>query len=319
MRTLMVAGAVVVLGCGSPSVALDPPPPGQGFQLKVPEFEVESGVEVQDCYFFEVPRDLGPDVWVHHIQLAQTDGSHHMNVFRVKTVKDLMGRDGEVVKGGECWNSANWSDWPLVTNTQQDGNIDWVLPDGVGLKLAPGELLMLQTHYVNATTQKTPARAAVWVNFYTLPAAPVHELGTLFATNQNIQICPGDKGRSFAKSCKFPSDGVSIVAANGHFHSRGRLFEMFTVDPQGTVGEKFYESRSWDDPPMSRDFMTPVAPGGGVQWRCSFDFPEGQCGDGKNPDGSPSCCFTFGGNVETSEHCNAFVYYFPKTVDVNCF
>ena len=30
------------------------------------------------------------------------------------------------------------------------------------------------------------------------------------------------------------------------------------------------------------------------------------------------CCYRFGGVVEKNEHCNAFVYYYPKQDNVNC-
>lgn len=322
MRRLMALSGVLSLcaGCGDPaSVELAPPPAGQGFQLKVAEFTVPPGEELQNCHFLEVPGPKDSDVWVKRFELSQTDGSHHMNIFRIATIKNLIGAPGEIVVGGECFKSANWSDWPLVVNTQQDGKVDWNLPGSVGMRFKGGDLLMLQTHYVNATTQMTPGQATIYANFYTLPQAPEHELGTLFATNQNIQICPGDTDRLFAKTCKFPSAGVNLLAANGHFHSRGKLFEMFPVDAAGTVGAKFYTSTSWDDPPMARDIGATLEPNGGVQWKCTFDFPREGCGLGTNPDGTPNCCYTFGPLVETSEHCNAFVYYYPKTVDVNCF
>ena len=49
---------------------------------------------------------------------------------------------------------------------------------------------MLQTHYVNATTQKTPGGGQVAVNLWTIPQSKVTaQLGTLFATDQNIRIC----------------------------------------------------------------------------------------------------------------------------------
>jgi Copper type II ascorbate-dependent monooxygenase, C-terminal domain len=324
-----VVGLAVIcaaaVGCGSPSVttvSLAAPPAGQGFQLVVPPFDVAPGAEVQACYFFQVPDvNQGGDVWVHRYQVAQTTGSHHMNIFRVKTIKNLIPTtDGTPIVNGECFVSSNWSDWPLVVNSQQDDQVDWTLPQDVGARFAPGETIMLQTHWVNATTQHTPGRAQVLANFWTLPAAPPNELGTMFATNQNIRICPGDVGKMFAKTCKFPSTGINVVAANGHFHSRGKLFEMLAVDGAGNaLGPDFYTSTSWDDPPMKRDFSLQIAAGGGVEWKCTFDFPTGACGGELDAQGNPTCCFTFGGKVETQEHCNAFVYYWPKVTDISCF
>src|SRR5205814_10267060 len=61
---------------------------------------------------------------------------------------------------GQCFGpSSNWADWPLVINSQDAQSVDWTLPAGVGQHFVGGELVMLQTHYVNATTQKSPVRS----------------------------------------------------------------------------------------------------------------------------------------------------------------
>jgi hypothetical protein len=320
---IALAAAAATVGCGAPAsnVYLEPPAAGKGFQLTFTPFSVAQGMETQRCYFYTVPGDTpGADVWINHYTLAQSVGSHHLNVFRVKTIKNLIGTPGgDPVIDGQCFVSSNWSDWPLVVNSQDPQTVDWTMPDGVGARFSVGELLMVQSHWVNASTQQTPGVARAFVNFYTLPAAPANEMGTLFATNQNIRICPGDVDKSFTKTCKFPSEGINVMAANGHFHSRGKLFEMMAVDAAGNIlGPDFYQSTSWNEPPMARNLTTVIPPGGGVEWKCTYDFPDGACG-GEVVNGQPTCCFTFGGKVETQEHCNAFVYYWPKALDVNCF
>lgn len=59
-----------------------------------------------------------------------------------------------------------------------------------------------------------------------------------------------------------------------------------------------------------------VAPGGGFFWTCDFRWSEPPTGcadvDGIDPKGAGDCCYAFGSKVESSEHCNAFVYYWPK-------
>jgi hypothetical protein len=312
------------VGCGSSSSGgestpvandlLDPPAEGQGFQLGTTPFDVPAGSEIQNCYFLEVPSDT--DVWVNRIQIAQEPGSHHMNVFRVKTIVNLGGKPGDVVSNGECFRSSNWADWPLVINSQQSDTKDWAMPDGVAEKFAAHELLMIQSHYVNATTQKTPGVGHTLINFYTTDASKVTaELGTVFATNQNIQVCPGQTDVKYTTQCRFAKTPVTIVGANGHFHSRGRTFTMDPWDPVSGGGAQFYESDVWDDPPFPTNLNIAVPAQGGVQFSCSFSAPADSCGDP-----TKNCCFTFGGQVETNEHCNAFVYYYPKQdTDQNCF
>jgi hypothetical protein len=323
MRSPLLA-LVFACGCTPPKpdvtdVHLAEPAPGTGFQLKVPAFSVPSGTEIQACYFFNIPGAAGSDVWVDHYEIAQTTGSHHMNIFRVTGAATNLkpNADGSPVVNGECFVSSNWSQWPLVVNSQQDDTTDWKLPDGVGARFKAGDLIMLQTHYVNATTQRTPATAKVLVNFDFPKTTPTNELSTLFATNQNIRVCPGESDKSFTKTCQFKAQGVHVIAANGHFHSRGTLFQMMPVDAQGVAGDVFYTSTVWDDPPMTRNIDVKLPDNGGVEWKCTFAAPTGSCG---NP--MDSCCFTFGGHVDTQEHCNAFVYYWGATLtaqDIACF
>jgi hypothetical protein len=316
-------GAMLAAGCGDSTndIFLDPPVAGQGFQLNVPKFEVAAGDEVQSCYFFSVPGPVGQDVWINHFKLAANTGTHHMNIFRVKTIVELGGQPGDVVVSkngtGPCFKSSNWADWPLVVNTQEGGQtIDWNLPDGVGQKFSGGELLMLQIHFVNATTQQTPAGGRGAANFYTMAAPPAMEMGTIFATNQNIRVCPGDTNKSFETHCKTPMENATIIAANGHFHSRGVEFTMNVVDALGNdmLPQPFYTSTAWNEPPMIRGLDVQIPNGGGVSWTCEYSADASSCG---NP--MDSCCFTFGGKVETQEHCNAFIYYYPKIADYSCF
>lgn len=325
-RPSLVALALSVAACPgpkpAPDVDLPAPGAGQGFQLVAGPFDVASGTEVQRCYFFAAPDGV---TWVNRVQTGLNPGSHHLNLFRVKTVVNLSGKPGDMIENGECFNSSNWADWPLVTN-QQDSTAgrnvaDWTYPTGVAQRFAPGELLMLQIHYVNASTQKTPGRGKGVVNFFSVDAGAVTaELGTMNATNQNIEVCPGDTDRHYSATCFFSAAStgaapVTIVAANGHFHSRGTDFTMSVEDAQGTVAPApFYENLSWNEPVFERGLNVVVPTGGGVQWVCHYGMGAGACGDP-----AKSCCCTFGGHVETQEHCNAFVYYYPKTGDVTCF
>jgi hypothetical protein len=343
---------------------LEPPPAGQGFQMQTADIQIAPGEEIQDCYFFRI-RDLATagglpgdkSVNLHRVQIGQREGSHHMNVFRVKTIvpdgftdftKDPVqhGKNGM----GACFKSPLWADWPLIANSQQDGHLDWTYPDGVANELLPDDWIMLQTHYVNATSQQTPDVGHVSVNFWNMPDAEVTaQLGTMFATKQSIRICESVPGpQTFEGGCHVKDTGkpVNVIGANGHFHSRGKKFDMYSWN--GLTNEQpdekaFYESTSWNEPPMSHspelDFALP--PGGGVFYTCTFEWeqPDPAVGceglhaydkdklvnakvDPKTPeeaDAMLDCCYRFGPIVEKNEHCNAFVYYYPKQDDVICF
>ena len=308
-------------------VTLEVPEANVGFQFTIPAFDIPVGAELQDCHFFEVPENPdrpGEARFISRFHARQNPGTHHMNVFRVKTRHDLYGAPGDIVKGdipdSPCWKSSNWADWPIVVNSQESsvsGEINWTLPEGVAQRFEPGELLMLQTHYVNATTQVSDVgRGKVFVNFHEVEADKVvHEMGTMFTTNQNIRVCPGER-REYEKTCNFArEEPIHIIGANGHFHSRGVRFTAYSYDAAtDTKGEMFYESTRWDDPPMARDFDLVVPANGGISYTCEYEAPADSCG--KEED---MCCFAFGPKVETSEHCNIFLYYWPKQADFGCF
>ena len=159
-----------------------------------------------------------------------------MNIFRVKTIVNLDPANGAVQKAsngmGECFKSPNWADWPLVANSQQEGNIDWTYPDGVANVLQPDEWLMLQTHYVNATTQKTHGAARSRVNFWTIPDAEVSSRDGHALRDQAVDphLREATRRRASAAACQINSpDAGHIIGANGHFHSRGKQFDDLHV------------------------------------------------------------------------------------------
>ena len=66
-----------------------------------------------------------------------------------------------------------------------------------------------------------------------------------------------------------------------------------------------------------------VPSGGGVWWNCSYLWTAPQSGcaavNAKDPEQQGDCCYVFGGNTDVGEHCNVFVYYYPKLLtDVFC-
>ena len=315
----------------------------EGFSVRTPEFDVPAGTEVQDCYFVDVPDIAdGADLWINRIVTGINPGSHHMNVFRVRTIGSLdpaagepvemgPGLNGTVVRGGACWNSAAWADWPLIANSQKasvdDPLTDWTMPDGVAMRFVPGETIMLQAHYVNATTQTTPFRGRVGINFHRSPDADPMEMGTLFATQQSIRICESNPTPTYSGTCSFPAGQVTISAANGHFHSRGERFRIYAWDGMSDTRpadeELFYESVSWDDPPMETGLALQPPEDGGIWWTCEYRwrYPEIGCDAVNEADAQQAndCCYTFGGWVETNEHCNVFLYYYPRVADTDVF
>ncbi|TMQ17568.1 MAG: hypothetical protein E6J90_04155 [Deltaproteobacteria bacterium] len=355
VRSAVIALAVIgSIGCSSDQPdfipwVLDDLHGKQGFSLRVPEFEVAPGRESQNCYFVRVPDlGVGDDIWIDRVLTGINPGSHHVNVFRVKTIIDLHPDRGTptmlgdypatVIEGSDdyknspCWGSANWADWPLIANSQHANSgeltTDWNLPTDVAIRLRPGEMLMLQTHYVNAGDQTTKYGARVGINFYRRQATePPVEMGSLFATQQNIRICASQPRVTYSGTCRFPG-ATTIAAANGHFHKRGTRFAISAWDGKSIdhppAAAQFYESLYWNDPPMATSLAVPLPASSGIWWDCEYQWQrpvEFTCDDvnNKDPLHQGDCCYTFGGNTDVGEHCNVFLYYYPKVEsDIFC-
>jgi hypothetical protein len=301
-------------GCGdetAPSdadVSLDPPE--NGFQLVVGPFDVPAESELQDCYYFRVPQTT----YVTKFEIALNDGTHHMNMFRVALPGDGSDPpfdDGDVQRG--CWDSLPFQDWGLLVNSQvnaangasnAEGSTVWQLPDGVATRLDEGELVMIQTHYVNGATQETGnGRGKVVINFHGMPEGDVTaEMGSMFANNRDIRL-PAGEDYSATSFCNVPED-VNLVAAAGHFHSRGKEFTVSVADSGGNpVGDPVYDSTSWDDPPFTTlEEPIAISARSGLTYTCSFH-------------NSLDYDIVFGPHVEFEEHCNLFAYYYPKFTD----
>ena len=266
-----------------------------------------------------------------------------MNIFKVQTIVNL-GPDGGLEQtgtngDGECFRAENWADWPLVANSQLSGEFDWTFPDGVASVFEPDDWLMVQTHYVNASTQTTPDKGKANINFHTIPANEVQfELGTIMATKQGIRVCENNPTPTFEGTCQiFSSDPVTIVGANGHTHSRGSSFDIYKWDGVSLTtppaADMFYTSTIWDEPAMkhSPDLSEQIPINGGVFYSCSYQWstPPAAVGctalndyDSSKYMTAPDnldCCYTLGPLVEKNETCTGFIYYYPRQDNVNCF
>lgn len=145
--------------CERPGVDCDVTlaPPSRGTQFAIGPFDVAPGTEVLRCFWRKVPTDLD----VAEIEIAYNLGSHHLDLFTI----DHDMPDGDF----DCSDPADWNQWRseidrgldpdkpirMVVGFQNE-TIKWRLPDGVAYRLRTGQQLMIQSHYANAATQKTP-------------------------------------------------------------------------------------------------------------------------------------------------------------------
>jgi hypothetical protein len=260
-------------------------PPSSGLQLEMGPFQVPSGTEQQLCRTFKLPNEQA--IAVNHFEQRHTLGSHHMILF----ASDYDVPDQVFV----CWGVVNFDEWNFVVDFQQQSELDWKLPEGHAIILKPHQQVMIQAHYVNATTVQTPADAFAVMNLNTVPLGSVtHKVGSIFTVNTNIDIPPRSNFTN-QRSCVFNTP-VNLIAMTGHFHARGLTFDVWPLDFQNNpTSQMIYQNTNWNDglfktwdPPLSEPF--------GVHFSCTY------YNDTDNT-------IVWGAHADTQEHCNLFFHY----------
>ena len=282
-------------------VNLAPPAPGEGVQLVAGPFYVGPGEEIQNNFFMKLPVDK--DVMVDRIEIAYPPGSHHCNLFKSDSIN--------VPDHVENTFSPMYPYYDMFANSQT-GNLNWKLPEGVGMKFKGNQQLVIQTHYVNTLLQGTPGNTGlVKVNLhFAKPNAIKQTMGMLFAVNPSLKLLPhstfvAQKDVSLSDQ-GFDKD-VKIAAMSGHFHSRGRKFEVnrWTGRDPSKRDELIYESENWQEPPFK------IYENGGIDFKVNQRLI--YTGTFEN---NTDITIGFGaGSTDTKEHSNLFMYFYPGPED----
>jgi hypothetical protein len=204
----------------------------------------------------------------------------------------------------------------------------------VAFKFDPFQKILAQIHFVNSGQQTAPIGGMACINLHAAydPSEAPLTMGTMFGQNVFIVLPPRsttiwDYGVTF--DTFGIDDEMKIAAVNGHFHWRGRTFEVRLWDGQNknrdgspvgcrpcspgqTSGEfdrmgiqnRVYLSDNWDEPPFATYSDSPIVvpPGWGIIYRTTYVNNTNQT-------------IIFGPHVETEEHSNLFVYFYPGPED----
>jgi hypothetical protein len=285
--------------------------PLHGLQFKVGPYPVPAGTEVLRCYWRKVTEDIA----ISQIEVAYNKGSHHIDIYAA-TGYDVP--DGDF----DCSRPEEWGGWGsqmgkgnfdgtrplrLFVGFQNDA-INWALPDGTAYKLKKGQQLLIQSHFANGVTQKTPtARLLDYINFHSTDASKViNEAETLFDEDTELNL-PPHAATTVTRYCVWPQE-VNLIGMFGHFHSRGQHFRVWQFDPDtGTQGDMIYENDVWDSPP----WMTVNDWGGAIKTK-AIKMTSDYFNDTDNT-------IVWGYYVGVNEHFETYSMYYPALqVDAEC-
>lgn len=230
---------------GANAELLRAPPAGRGLQYAMTT-EIGPGSEVEHCQFVRAP-DTG--MVVNHDEVRFTRGSHHVLLY--ETAYDeipTMREDGTPVDSSGVFDCSEgptngFRVTKLIAGSQNGhGQSMLAFPEGIGVRVTPGRVLMINAHYINTTAETI--HPELRINLYTVPEQELKTEGDLlFFYNPFIEARAGMRSRAQMR-CPVVQD-VTVTNVQSHMHARGVGYAA-AVDSD----TPFYVNDRWEDVPV---------------------------------------------------------------------
>ena len=243
MRKVLQAASVASLllaGCAGGSKSSPTP---TSSTIGIEPWTVAPGEDRIWCKTMKVP--VGQTLDVSKFTITMAPGSHHFILYRSSSNLP----DGF----GACPAMNNEA---FVVGSQNPGTFEFGYPEGLAMPLFSGEQLILQSHYVNASTSPITAQIDVKMDF--IPHAQVTDyVETFLIVDSSFAIPAHTTGFTDGGQDQSETPGLKILSISSHMHKRGTHFTIDEVD-SSAVSERLFETSVWDAPPITT--FTPARP-----------------------------------------------------------
>lgn len=268
MRTALM---LVLLSLSAPAAAgpyARLAPPGRGVQVRLSPFTIPAHSEREVCQLVEVPSRRPLDIAAMEVAMASgaAYGSHHFAIFLYHG-DDADRLPKEPFDSVGCAGVGDELVSPILAFMQRPRQ-RIRFPTHVGVRLAPQQRLLLNSHYLNAGP--TPVTVAVAVNFRARRAIRHHvrsfQLGTM-----NIDVPPGQSGSAEASwTAPFP---MNVVWLTSHSHKYTASVVIDLLRGGVEAGQQL-ETVSYAGPSIRR-YRPPLRlePGDAFRWTCNYVNP----------------------------------------------
>ncbi len=303
MRTpLAFALVFAAIGCGSHHAPLSPDAGGSGgngaqaYSVSFGPILVPPGTESTQC----IVRRLGNPEPLHVGSIHDVLGSasHHMVVYRVNDTT-------EQTTPFACQpfqDTATGNGSPIIISQKSDDTLE--MPAGVAYTLDANQMLRIELHYINATTQPVMLTSTTTMNGVSDYTA---EASFLLLGDTDISIPSGADvtlGPVFLPLDPMFAD-ARFFALTGHEHKLGTDVQVAVAADGSDPGTAVYDVPNWlwsepatveHDPPFT------VPSGGGFRFSCTWH----------NPSTDPSAPPVVFGESANDEMCFFWAYYYPS-------
>lgn len=240
-------------GLGKTKIApLPVPAQGEGFQLRMGPFFLAPLQEVE--FFKKQDVNIPDSIEVNTLTTNFNDESHHFIIYKFAD-----GIDQSYPAGLRNINDVGGSSLGIsdLIATWQD-TMTYALPENTAFKWSGNQVLDLNYHIVNYS-QDSILAAECYINIYTdepgtnaiemfSQLIPINGVEFILGTGMYGQdlIIPNDgQDHTFTYSFAFPFYPLApkwyFWSLQSHTHSRGKDFDVYIRNPNGTKGEQIYE------------------------------------------------------------------------------
>ncbi len=222
--------------------------PEQGIQFHMEPFIVHPNNEREFFYYWPLNNDT--DLFARRFEVSMRSGSHHLLFYKflpgAETPPPFQFRDFRTPTGQLNFETfLSIEDQILVWGTQWP-RTDYILPEGIALRIEKNQGLDLNAHYVNYTNE--PYEGEIYANIHTVEESEVeHVAENLFLNNTDFSL-PANKRTSIVRSYNF--DGpINVLNLWSHAHKRMEEFRVY-IEGGDRDGELLYYTNDWEHPPL---------------------------------------------------------------------
>src|SRR5216117_898942 len=239
--------------------------PRHGLQVRLSPITLAPGSEREVCQLVTLPNRKAMDA--SEITMAMPSGatytSHHFAIFLYQGENPAGIPSGPFDRVG-CAGVGDQIVSPILAFVQRPRQTIR-FPSGVAVGLGPHQRLLLNSHYLNGSSE--PVTIDVAVNFFAARKRTVRhhtrsfQLGTL-----NIDVPPGQTGSASASWLAPAELPMNVVWLSTHSHKHTQSADVDLVR-QGVVGPQELETRVYSEPTVNL-YPTPLRleAGDGLHW-----------------------------------------------------
>jgi hypothetical protein len=293
--------ASVLAACSSSSATssddgliegFNPPAPGADqIRVMVPIVEnIQPGQDLTWCAYIANPFADKGEVDVVQSRGFQSKSGHHALLMEVPGAESSLGQSHECT-------DRDMNDARFLAGGS-DAAAQFQIPEGIGFRIKPASVLMVQSHWINTGT--TVLRGQTVFNVKVLPPDPKRQAAQLFATfTLNVTLPPRAPAHAHAE-CTVQKD-LQFFAIGGHAHEYGKHVRL-------SLGDKVLYDQDWQphfqsDPPLNYyDIAAPLVFHKGDVLNVDCDYQN-----------TTDSAIQF-----PREMCVGEGFYFPGDADIHC-